>query len=75
MTVSNPSAFPIVGSPDATGYEYGMTLRDYFAARCVSAVFRTVPDEPLEITAAKAAVVAYAIADVMLKAREREPTP
>jgi hypothetical protein len=55
------TAFPTEGAP-------GMTLRDYFAAKCMADVLGHFSwDEP-EID--KAAAFAFKLADAMLKARE-----
>jgi len=60
--MKNPSAFPISGSQYS--HTYGMTLRDYFAARAMQALidndglFSEIPTQ------------AYALADAMMKARE-----
>lgn len=61
-----PSAFP------GTGYGTGMTLRDYFAAQCVSSFVSYEllnPSNP-EITASHVAEFAYAMADAMMKVRK-----
>ena len=60
--MKNPQAFPISGSQYS--HTYGMTLRDYFAAKAMQALidndglFSEIPAQ------------AYALADAMLKARE-----
>jgi hypothetical protein len=60
--MKNPQAFPISGSQYS--HTYGMTLRDYFAAKAMQALidndglFSEIPTQ------------AYALADAMLKARE-----
>jgi hypothetical protein len=59
---TNPPAFSISGSQYS--HTYGMTLRDYFAARAMQALidndnlFSEIPTQ------------AYELADAMLKARE-----
>jgi len=60
------SAFPIV---NAMGTEcYGMTLRDYFAAKAISgACANSLPDKLYCEVAAKRA---YELADAMLEARK-----
>jgi hypothetical protein len=61
--MKNPQAFPISGSQYS--HTYGMTLRDYFAAKAMQALidndglFSEIPTQ------------AYALADAMLKAREQ----
>lgn len=60
-------AFPV---PDIDGGNVveGMTLRDYFAAKAMQAIFSTVPH--LAVVDHKiAAQESYEIADAMLKAR------
>ena len=60
--MNKPPAFPISGSQYS--HIYGMTLRDYFAARAMQALidndglFSEIPAQ------------AYELADAMLKARE-----
>ncbi len=50
----------------------GMTLRDYFAAKAMQAIVRTVLDNPqVPTTEATIAKDAYIFADAMLKAREK----
>jgi hypothetical protein len=62
--MKNPSAFPISGSQYS--HTYGMTLRDYFAAKAMQALidndglFSEIPAQ------------AYALADAMLRAREEK---
>ena len=66
--MNNPSAFPTSNwqkiAPMANGYNEGMTLRDYFAAKAMQALidndglFSEIPTQ------------AYEIADAMMKARE-----
>jgi hypothetical protein len=60
--------------PMSTGYSEGMTLRDYFAAKAMQAVFTGAIMEGLtmnqDINCDKAAETAYTMADAMLKARE-----
>ena len=66
--MKNPQAFPISGSQYS--HTYGMTLRDYFAARAiegasVSAISNIRYNHDL------LAADAYALADAMLVAREK----
>lgn len=49
----------------------GMTLRDYFAAKAVSAVWNRLSDMPVDDAADFTAEAAYKIADAMLKEREK----
>jgi hypothetical protein len=61
--MNNPPAFP---SPYALPEHYGMTLRDYFAAKAMQGLLAgtTTSDGNMIVKDA------YAIADAMLKARE-----
>lgn len=62
---NNPPAFPPMHDPNT--HEFGMTLRDYFAAQAMQGFLATVkvgcPDDLI-------ATDAYNLADAMLKARE-----
>ena len=63
------TAFPIV-HPDGKGVQYyGMTLRDYFAAKAMQAIItgNNADECCMGLGAAKDA---YAVADAMLAARE-----
>ena len=69
----NKSAFPITAHPDGGIDDFGMTLRDYFAAKAMQALMlksRTIKSEatgfPPDLSAD-----AYDYADAMLKAREQ----
>jgi hypothetical protein len=63
--MNNSPAFPT--HPDGGLINDGMTLRDYFAAKAMQVVF---PSQlPYPHAAAKSA---YAIADAMMNAREKE---
>ena len=68
MSNEDSPAFPIV-HPDGSGVQYfGMTLRDYFAAKAMQGIVQSAPwNEPLD--AAGSADTAYEIADAMLAAR------
>lgn len=67
-------AYPV---QDAAGWQYhGMTLRDYFAAKAMAALLQGAPSGTSFGTSPENhetnfnyAVVAYALADAMLKAR------
>ena len=59
----NPSAFPI--QTDMV-VNYGMTLRDYFAAKAMQAIINTK-----NYTFVNVAETAYKQADAMLKQREK----
>jgi len=58
------TAFP---AETTLGYEEGMTLRDYFAAK---AMLGLVSDPDLVIDSTQVAQLAYVYADAMLKARD-----
>jgi hypothetical protein len=62
--------------PDMYRPQEGMTLRDYFAAKAMQAVFTGAIMDGLtmnqDIECDKLAMVAYTMADAMLKARERK---
>ncbi|WP_339765044.1 hypothetical protein [uncultured Sulfitobacter sp.] len=72
------SAFPVSNGVDT---DWGMTLRDYFAAKVIAALI-SGPDEALEFKGGETideaiarhwlgeAKMAYLISDAMLKARE-----
>jgi hypothetical protein len=76
-TNTNPPAFPFVAE-DNTGMmiNMGMTMRDYFAAKAMQAVFpknwdmfmNETYDTPEEVVAGTASD-AYELADAMMKAR------
>ena len=64
--MKNPQAFPISGSQYS--HTYGMTLRDYFAAKAMQAwESRSDLDDISDASKAKSF---YDLADAMLKARE-----
>ena len=60
-------AFP---TPPGHWTEEGMTLRDYFAAKAMSAIMPSRP--PDKMVAEQIAEAAYFIADAMLKVRREE---
>jgi hypothetical protein len=70
MTDETHYAFPhkFQSSPNETTVCFGMTLRDYFAAKAMQAILSdpnySNPDDKL-------AASAYYIADAMMKAREQ----
>ena len=64
----NPRAFPIA---TAGTNNYGMTLRDYFAAKAMAA-FLAAPTTTAFDNPALCAEWAYQQADAMLKAREQQ---
>ena len=55
------------------GYEHGMTLRDFFAAKAMQAAYLLHMDGTRNVVkdAASLANEAYAVADAMLDAREQ----
>jgi hypothetical protein len=62
--MNNPSAFP---NPHYNNV-YGMTLRDYFAAKAMQSILvgiECAPDDVKNVVES-----AYVLADAMLKARE-----
>ena len=66
-------AFPTVDANRAEDYgTYGMTLRDYFAAKAMQAGLTTIAEYPDENWRVGLAMDAYAMADAMLKARKAE---
>jgi len=60
------TAFP---AETTLGYEEGMTLRDYFAAK---AMLGLVSDPDLVIDSTQVAQLAYVYADAMLEARQKQ---
>lgn len=71
--MNNEPAFPSPEWSDAHGtvipQEYGMTLRDYFAAKALQAIVSHGPTFAKEFIE-MAAKDAYSYADAMLKARD-----
>jgi hypothetical protein len=67
-------AFPTTNwqstAPLGTGYDEGMDLRDYFAAKAMQGLLATVKDEDWEYD--DVAFLSYGMADVMMKAREEK---
>lgn len=61
-------AFPITGTHEDV-LEAGMSLRDYFAAKAMPAVYQRVESGGF----ARVAELSYEMADAMLKAREVKP--
>ena len=61
---TNPSAFPL--DVEHIGYEWGMSLRDYFAAKAMQASFEEVSRYDQFDSCAKDA---YKMADAMMTAR------
>ena len=65
--MKNPSAFPISGSQYS--HTYGMTLRDYMAAKAIEGATVSAASN-VRFNHALIAEEAYLLADAMLKARE-----
>jgi hypothetical protein len=70
--MNNPPAFPALNE---VGLEkaYGMTLRDYFAAKAMQATINAWDSQGGDRAACIASIIAeesYELADAMLKARE-----
>jgi hypothetical protein len=67
---TNPQAFPYFGH---TGWSHGegMTLRDYMAAKTLQGMFANPNYSINEWSKRDIAIQSYAMADEMLKARER----
>jgi hypothetical protein len=68
--IKNPNAFP--GKEESafgqdTGHYYGMTLRDYFAAKVITGAFQNASAGSQSELAKRA----YEIADAMLNQREQ----
>ena len=71
VNMSNQPAFPL--HPESYDEEcFGMTLRDYFAAKAMQALLRQYPDHLMNSPASEVASDAYSMADAMLAAREEE---
>jgi len=67
--MNNPPAFPYSfpdGKHDNYSVAYGMTLRDYFAAKVMQGLLASEVTAPMQ----EFAIRAYKMADAMLKARE-----
>jgi|APGre2960657404_1045060.scaffolds.fasta_scaffold421138_2 ribosomal protein L16 Arg81 hydroxylase len=64
--MKNPPAFPPMHDPNT--HEFGMTLRDYFAAKAMQA-YSSDADWRHDMTPTDTAFAAYTQADAMLKAR------
>lgn len=62
------SAFP---AETMLGFEEGMTLRDYFAAKAMQAMLSS-PNCPMHVKESQLAIQAYSAADAMLEAREQK---
>ena len=75
MSNTGGPAFPTEHT-DTSGLYDGMTLRDYFAAKAMQAVFTGAIMDGLtmnqDINCDKAAETAYTMADAMIKARDQK---
>jgi hypothetical protein len=67
-TNTGGSAFPNEGGPGNLWNDKGMTLRDYFAAKAMQAYLPDAMEH--NATEGELALMAYKMADAMLKARE-----
>jgi len=67
MTAIN-YAFPSAYNPQTGAAQYGMTLRDYFAAKAMQAIIMSIDDK--DDMSAPVAESAYKWADAMMKARD-----
>jgi hypothetical protein len=68
-------AFPLnspSGSPEYMPARDGMSLRDWFAGQALAGLLANGNDWPTHGQVQDAAASAYALADAMLRARERE---
>lgn len=69
-------AFPVTLDHHGCAGAYGMTLRDYFAGQFICGIAVHTEDEEIETWRHKnVAKWAYAQADAMLKARNKEVAP
>lgn len=65
-------AFPIEWWPESAAAHSGMTLRDYFAAQVSTSLMGTrVTEGSVYVDYAASATAAYAMADAMLKERNK----
>jgi hypothetical protein len=67
VIMNNPPAFPPMHDPNT--HEFGMTLRDYFAAKAMQGLLSD-PDWRIDLPFSATASAAYKMADAMLKVRE-----
>jgi hypothetical protein len=65
----NPPAFPPMHDPNT--HEFGMTLRDYFAAKAMQGAMSGCAVRGEVIMYSDLAGLSYEMADAMLKAREK----
>jgi hypothetical protein len=73
VIMNNPPAFPTnqyANGISPSGFDTGMTLRDYFAAKAMQELM-TYKDRPIYLRPVdEVAIDAYEMADAMLEARE-----
>jgi hypothetical protein len=70
--MKNPPAFPTnqyANGISPSGFDTGMTLRDYFAAKAMQGLYSD-PEWRIDMDFSDTAYAAYNQADAMLKARE-----
>ena len=70
--MNNPPAFPTnqyANGISPSGFDTGMTLRDYFAAKAMQGLYSD-PEWRIDMDFSDTAYAAYNQADAMLKARE-----
>ena len=69
----NPLAFPATWREDVPqGYESGMTLRDYFAAKAMQSYFSDTNIKWIDEGLSDGAIISYKLADAMLKERNKQ---
>lgn len=68
MSKDDIQAFPMF--MDKEGWESGMTLRDYFAAKAMQGMISAIPYDRFDVQESITAKTAYSIADAMLKERK-----
>ena len=73
MTDETHYAFPhkFQSGPDETTICFGMTLRDYFAAKAMQGLLAGLLADRMDVKWQNIAIDAYRQADAMLKAREQ----
>ena len=65
-----PSTFKSLHPDEAQVHRWGMTLRDYFAAKAMQSLMRQYPEHLMISPANAVASDAYVLADAMLEARK-----
>lgn len=75
--MSNPTintggpAFPVFPTDNHAGVDYGMTLRDYFAAKAIPTCINLAHNQDGSWDEVSVAVAAYAVADAMIAERAK----